>query len=219
MQAVLNRQVLVLNSCWRPVNITTVLSAVCAVFSDRARFVDPESYAVHDFESWVQTWQEAVAHARVSLDRIILCPSCTVVVPELIVSTQYKGLGCGVKRNGRPKFSRRNIFRRDDNSCMYCGKRLAPHALNVDHVVPRAAGGRTEWTNVVLSCITCNQRKRDRTPEQAGMRLVRRPFVPNAADLRISFSERLRRRVRGVVPRSWEEFLGKMYWDVALQDE
>jgi hypothetical protein len=217
MNSVLNRRVLVLNRSWIPINTTTVFNALISCFNERANFIDPDTFCVHSWESWVESWEDAVACSKVEADRIIHCPSCSIVAPEVIVATEYRGMGFGVKHNGRPKFSRKNIFARDKNVCQFCGKRFQPHELNIDHVVPRSKGGRTEWTNVVLSCVRCNDKKRDRTPKEAGMKMMRRPFVPSADDLCLSFSERLRRKIRGKVPKSWTEFLGKMYWNVELE--
>jgi hypothetical protein len=61
---------------------------------------------------------------------------------------------------------------------MYCGEPKKMLELNYDHVVPRDQGGRTVWENIVASCYKCNERKRNRTPEQAGMKLLRRPYKP-----------------------------------------
>ncbi|MFI8100146.1 HNH endonuclease [Streptomyces sp. NPDC101118] len=75
-------------------------------------------------------------------------------------------------------WSRRGVLVRDQHRCAYCGAR----ATTVDHVVPRAQGGGDTWLNTVASCAEDNHRKADRTPEQAGMPLLRRPFVPTPAD-------------------------------------
>ena len=71
-------------------------------------------------------------------------------------------------------FSRRNIFKRDRYVCQYCGSQPGSEELTIDHVVPRSQGGVSSWTNCVLACMTCNKRKADRTPEQAGM-MLRQP--------------------------------------------
>ena len=70
--------------------------------------------------------------------------------------------------------SRRAIMARDGHSCKYCG---AP-ADSIDHVLPKSRGGMHVWENVAAACRTCNLRKRDRTPEEAGMPLVAKPYVP-----------------------------------------
>ncbi|AYG83732.1 hypothetical protein DWB77_05930 [Streptomyces hundungensis] len=75
-------------------------------------------------------------------------------------------------------WSRRGVLIRDQHRCAYCGRR----ATTVDHVVPRAQGGRDGWLNTVASCAEDNHRKADRTPEEAGMPLLRQPFIPSPAD-------------------------------------
>lgn len=76
------------------------------------------------------------------------------------------------------KFSRVNVFTRDGYRCQYCGKPFEAKKLNYDHVIPRHQGGQTTWDNITTSCYPCNFRKDRRTPEQAGMRLLRKPFKP-----------------------------------------
>lgn len=71
--------------------------------------------------------------------------------------------------------SRRNILLRDRNQCMYCGKKPGPQYLTLDHVVPKSKGGQNSWGNLVACCSKCNRYKADRTPEEAGMTLIRRP--------------------------------------------
>ncbi|MFE9660700.1 HNH endonuclease [Streptomyces sp. NPDC005955] len=78
----------------------------------------------------------------------------------------------------RAPWSRRGVLVRDRHRCAYCGRR----ATTVDHVVPRSRGGADSWLNTVASCAEDNHRKADRTPEQAGMPLLREPFEPSPAD-------------------------------------
>jgi 5-methylcytosine-specific restriction endonuclease McrA len=81
------------------------------------------------------------------------------------------------------KWSRINVYSRDSFSCQYCGRKFAMKDLNYDHVVPRIQGGKTDYLNVVTSCIPCNNKKGGRTPEQAGMKLLRQPFIPKTLPL------------------------------------
>jgi 5-methylcytosine-specific restriction endonuclease McrA len=74
----------------------------------------------------------------------------------------------------RTALSRRAVFARDGGVCQYCGA----HADSIDHVLPRSRGGPHDWDNVVAACRPCNVRKRDRTPDEASMRLARRPVAP-----------------------------------------
>jgi len=107
-------------------------------------------------------------------------------------------------------FSRANIYARDRCACQYCGKVFPTSDLTFDHVVPVAHGGRKDWENIVTCCITCNRRKGGRTPEQAGMRLVRLPRRPDKAPaLRITIGLRN-------APESWRDYL---YWNVELDED
>ncbi len=86
-----------------------------------------------------------------------------------------------VAHHGRvkPMLTNRLLFRRDQNLCLYCGSSFSDYELTRDHVIARSRGGRDTWTNVAAACRRCNQRKGQRTPEEAGMPLLAVPFVPN----------------------------------------
>ena len=104
-------------------------------------------------------------------DQFVRSPSTRVPWPSIIrlkayVTVPYK----------RVMLSRKNILRRDKQTCQYCG---SSRHLTVDHVVPKSRGGRDTWENLVAACITCNNRKGDHTPEEARMPLQRRPFRPS----------------------------------------
>jgi hypothetical protein len=75
--------------------------------------------------------------------------------------------------------SRKNIYIRDGHRCMYCGRSFAGQELTLDHVIPRSKGGANSWDNLVAACTKCNHRKADRTPDEAGMKLLRRPLPAN----------------------------------------
>ncbi len=77
------------------------------------------------------------------------------------------------------KFSRRNIFLRDDHTCQYCGGKFDVGSLTWDHIIPRSRGGITEWTNVVTSCMACNLKKGDKLPDEVRMVPKKRPSRPN----------------------------------------
>jgi 5-methylcytosine-specific restriction endonuclease McrA len=76
----------------------------------------------------------------------------------------------------RIMISRKNVLRRDRFRCQYCGSR---DRLTIDHVMPRSRGGKDLWENLVAACTSCNNRKGNRTPEEANMRLLRKPFRPS----------------------------------------
>jgi len=78
------------------------------------------------------------------------------------------------------KFNRKNLFKRDDFKCQYCGKKESFGELTYDHVIPQSRGGRTTWSNIVACCFECNvNRKGDKTPEEADMKLLKEPEAPS----------------------------------------
>ncbi len=91
--------------------------------------------------------------------------------------------------------SRRAVFNRDDHRCQYCGS----HADSIDHIFPRSRGGKNTWENVAAACRACNLHKRDRTPEEAGMRLHRTPRQPREQAWVVS--------AVGRVPEDWKPYL------------
>lgn len=90
-----------------------------------------------------------------------------------------------------PVLTNRTLFERDRHLCLYCGRRFAAAQLTRDHVLPASRGGRSIWKNCVTACRHCNQRKDDRTPEEAGMRLLAVPYVPNHAEWLILSNRRI----------------------------
>jgi 5-methylcytosine-specific restriction endonuclease McrA len=77
----------------------------------------------------------------------------------------------------RIMLTRKNVITRDDHRCQYCG--IIRGAMTIDHVIPKKLGGADTWENMVCACVRCNNKKGDRTPEQAGMMLLRKPTRPS----------------------------------------
>ncbi len=94
--------------------------------------------------------------------------------------------------------SRQNVFRRDNNMCQYCG---TTSDLTLDHVLPRSRKGGSTWDNLATACKSCNARKGDCTPEEAGMPLRRKPFKPSFLMFLRDFS--------GHIDDNWRPYLGK----------
>ena len=105
------------------------------------------------------------------------------------------------------KFSRINIFTRDSYTCQYCNHRHRTEELTFDHVVPIALGGRKTWENIVTACWRCNNRKSGRTPEQAGMKLIKKPVKPRWSPV-ITITIGIRNW-----PETWRDYL---YWNLEL---
>ena len=163
--SILHTKVLILNRSYLPIHVTSVKRAFSLVYQDIARVVN-EQYQTFDFESWRQ-----LAVARDAL--AIGTASGPIRVPRVILLIAFDRMP---KRHVR--FSRINIYARDNFTCQYCGVHYPRSELNLDHVVPRSLGGKSTWENVVCSCLECNRRKGGHTPAQAGLRLRTPPRRP-----------------------------------------
>ena len=167
MSGVLERSTLVLNRHWQPVGVASVARALVMLWNDVARVVDPLDYRLYDWNDWADLVPEPGSAC-------IRAATLRLRVPEVVGLCRYDRLpGTAVT------FSRRNVAKRDHHTCQYCGAQPGWEAITVDHVVPRSQGGASSWTNCVAACVRCNARKADRTPDQAGMHLRKRPSRPD----------------------------------------
>lgn len=198
---VLNSSVLVLNRYYQPVHVTSVKRAFALLYQGVAKAID-QQYRLYEFEDWAAL--SAAHHDSIgTIGRRIR-------VPRVVVLLAYEYLP-----RGKVRFSRLNIYARDHDTCQYCARQLPRNELNLDHVVPRSQGGKTTWENVVCSCITCNLKKGGRTPDQAGLKLFKKPVRPRWTPFNRGFGRR-------VTYREWLPFLNladASYWNVELVDE
>ena len=193
----LGRPTLILNRNWQPVNVATVARALVLVWNEAARVANPDDFQLY-------TWQDWSRIAPRDGDAFIQAVRLRLRVPEVIVLAEYDRLP-----SAAVSFSRRNVFKRDLWSCQYCGVRPGGEELTIDHVVPRSHGGASTWDNCVLSCVDCNKRKADRTPQQAGMKLRKAPVRPAWKPLYARHAMRI---------ESWSKFISETYWNVPLED-
>lgn len=196
----INSAVLVLNRYYQPVHVTSVKRAFSLLYQGVAKAIDAQ-YRLYEFDDWAAL--SATQDCITTINR-------TIRVPRVLVLSAYDHLP-----RGRVRFSRLNIYARDNDTCQYCGKSLPRSDLNLDHVMPRSQGGKTTWENVVCSCVPCNLKKGGRTPEQADMRLLKKPVRPRWTPL-------FRGATRKVTYREWLPFLhlaDASYWNVELLDE
>lgn len=128
-------------------------------------------------------------------------PSTVFEVPAVIRLRYY----VNVPRRGAV-WSRRHVMARDHYTCIYCGIRvgdqrrgrvLTRNDFTVDHLIPRSRGGGNTWGNTACACRWCNHRKADRTPHEAGMRLLWEPKTPRVNYLVVS----------GEIPVEWKAYL------------
>ena len=199
-----SRKCLVLNKNWTPVGTVTLQRAITMLFKEegdgapKAKIIDPASYQAFTWEDWSKLQPEMT-------DDKIAGTNVFFKVPEIILLSKYEKLP-------RPKihFSRRTLWKRDKKTCQYCGVKPEDDQISIDHVNPRAQGGLTTWENCVLCCVKCNRKKADRTPSQAGMRLLSTPKKPDTNLFKYDT----------VVPiESWRAFLGAAYMNVELEND
>lgn len=120
------------------------------------------------------------------------------------------------------KFSRMNVYIRDQSRCQYCRQHVPLEDTTYDHVLPRSRGGKTTWENVVIACMSCNQKKSNRTPEEAGMKLWTVPVRPKKLP-----DARIRLVYRKGMPEAWRSWLADagdviktaQYWGVELDQD
>jgi 5-methylcytosine-specific restriction endonuclease McrA len=117
--------------------------------------------------SWIVTGKVMVEKAS---DKFFRSVTTRIAIPVVVRLTNL------VRKIHKRKiqWSKRNIMIRDNYTCTYCGDK---DDLDIDHVLPSSQGGKNTWENCVTSCRTCNRKKRDRTPKEAGM-FFRKGFVP-----------------------------------------
>ena len=137
--------VLVLNASYEPINICAARRALVLVLKGVAITEEENGHYLHS--------------ARLAIR-----------LPSVIRLLEYRRIPHQTRA-----LSRKNILLRDRNTCQYCGVVLSSAELTLDHVVPRWRRGETTWENLVACCHPCNNRKGNRTPEEANMPLVRTP--------------------------------------------
>ena len=119
------------------------------------------------------------AHSVEQFDVEIHSVSASIKMPAVIRLFTYIKL----PRNNIV-LTRKNILKRDSLACQYCGNKSLP--LTVDHIIPKVRGGVDSWENLTTACVICNNKKGNRTPREARMKLLSKPRVPN----RITFIQR-----------------------------
>lgn len=144
----LGGKVLVLNQSYEPISVCSPKKAMVLLFLMKAEVVAEKD------SKFIRTVSRAFPYPSV----IKLCT---------YIRVPYKNI----------ELSRKNILRRDNYKCQYCGKK-APD-MTIDHVIPRSRGGGDTWENLVAACVRCNNRKGNRTPEEAKMPLLSRPKRPH----------------------------------------
>lgn len=141
----LHRPVLVLNASYEPINICAARRALVLVL-------------------------KGVAHAEEHAQGYFHSQRVNMPLPSVIRLLEYRRIPHQTRA-----LSRKNIMMRDRYTCQYCSKVFNAGELTLDHVIPRSRSGETSWENLVACCHQCNNRKGNRTPEEASMKLLHQP--------------------------------------------
>jgi 5-methylcytosine-specific restriction endonuclease McrA len=201
-RSMLRANVLVLNQSWSPINITTVEDAIGLIFKDKAKVVvhkdlnntfgelSLSKYEVLNYEQWIKR-SEVLSEDY----DFIHSPKRKHVKPSVILLDGYKGYP-----NYRIKLSRRGVYNRDNGECQYCSVHVPYKDFQIEHIRPKSWGGKYQWNNIVTSCPECNHKKANRTPEQAGMKLIKKPVKPDESNFISIYSKEY---------SYWSEFLNK----------
>jgi len=160
--------VLLLNATYEPLSILSLRRAARLLLKERAEAVTGDN-----------VW--------------LVGPECSLAIPTVLRLRYY----VNVPRRNSPPWTRRGVLERDRYTCAYCGKKCSPREATIDHITPVSRGGRSSWGNTVTACFRCNQRKADRTPHEAGMKLLIEPKLPRTCYLVIG----------GDVPAAWKLWL------------
>ena len=143
-------QTLLLNATYEPLKVVSWKKALVLFFQGKVEVLEEYNREIH------------------SISLTVKLPSVVRLLYRIHTAHGHRQV----------KFSRVNIFTRDKYACQYCGKKCRTEELTFDHLVPIAKGGRKTWENIVTACVRCNHVKSGRTPEEAGMKLIKKPHRP-----------------------------------------
>lgn len=172
MNRLLSARVLLLNASYEPIKIVNWQKAVIYWFQGKVEILEYHSVFAHSVRSSFQ-------------------------LPSVLRLKSY----VKQKNAGMIRFSRENVYLRDNYTCQYCGTQLSGKHLTLDHVIPASHQGKKNWTNVVSACRCCNQKKGNRTPQSANMPLLSEPKMPTWMPI-LLFEIR-----EHSIPASWAPYL------------
>lgn len=188
--SIIKQSVLILNKHWIPINTTTPKHSFALMFSDNAKaiLIEDDKVVPLDWNDWVNVNPS-------EKDRKIKTVRGYIKIPSIIVLNYYDKIP-----RQTIKFTQKSLWERDNFTCQYTGKKVNRTNGNIDHIVPKAQGGKTSWENCVIAHKEINAIKADRTPEQAGLKLLKKPSAPKL--MPVSFYIRNREEIE-----DWNLFL------------
>ena len=184
MKHVLNKNVLVLNMHWIPINVTIVKEAISLIYKGHAEFVVHDNfkskfngdlvasmYQVLDYSKWIRV-------SEIASDDLIKLRSARYehVCPSVIICKHDKIPTYYIR------LSKRGVYNRDHATCQYCGIAVDANEFTIDHIIPKSAGGKTSWDNIVTCCKHCNSYKGSKPLTKSGLKLITKPVKPSASN-------------------------------------
>ena len=132
-------------------------------------------HSFYDFERAIVAALRKTVYVLAEYEDTVSSPSVTMHVPAVVqlrhwVSPHKFGV----------RFTRSNLYARDNYTCCYCNKQFGRKELTYDHVVPKKRGGQCNFKNIVAACKKCNLRKGARTPDEAKMKMHFKPYEPES---------------------------------------
>lgn len=156
----------------------------------------------------VISWEKAVTlmldkkvNVLETYEREVRSPSTTIKMPAVVIYNHSKG-----RAKRAIRFSRKNVWLRDEGKCQYCSKPLSIAQYTLDHVKPKCFGGGSTWENVVTCCYECNQKKAERTLAKSGMSLIKKPEKPTYLPFVATFLEYYSKDK--MMPDNWKFWIG-----------
>jgi 5-methylcytosine-specific restriction endonuclease McrA len=143
--SILKSRVLLLNQTYEPLGTVSVARAILMI------------------------WKNAVTVEEFDGDRVLRSVKEEYPVPSVIRHRSYVNIRRRIQASGAKRV---RIYIRDKFRCQYCGEKKNPIELTLDHIIPRSRGGDSSPINIVTACLVCNQRKGNRTPDEARMPLL-----------------------------------------------
>lgn len=193
---------LVLNSAYMPVDRKSWMEAIGDLLTGRAEVVET-------YEGKTVNSGEGDLDLPFTFEALRTEKRGVWKVPSII-----RFLTKAVFRQRNVKFNRHNVWLRDKGQCQYCGIKTKMDSFTYEHVVPSSQGGQTVWKNIVVACAPCNHKKANRTPDQARMKLRRKPYRPVSLPGQLSPALRWNEGM----PDSWKSFLASVrYWHGSLE--
>lgn len=181
---------LVLNSAGYPINVVPTTRAYKYIAQERAVIL-----ATYE-DKYLRSWKTAMNAPAVVKLLYFLKPA--------------------VRKSIYESFTRKNVWLRDKGKCCYCDTTVTLKKMTFDHIVPRVLGGKQSWQNICTCCIKCNTKKAGRTPEQAGMKLLRHAFAPK---LKVEKEKNIFPRIRNLKYLGHESWKSYIYFNIPLEED